>query len=291
MWQVLGFRLAIWLAARLPRGLAYRACALAGDLYFFLNPAHSRKAVENYAVLLADDERAPRVRLTARRSFRNYVKSLFDFFRQASLDPDLLEADTIVSGWEYLDAALAQGRGVILVTPHFGNWDLAAGLTASRGYRIAALADRFTPPGVDALVRASRDRSGIGIVTLDSGAMRQIIRLLRRNAIVGLLADRPQREGGVAVEFFGAPAWLPAGPARFALRTGAPILLGYVGRRPGDRTFFGGFAPPIAFTPGGDEAADIRALTQLVARELEGLLRQYPDQWYMFRRMWPRADE
>jgi lauroyl/myristoyl acyltransferase len=287
MWQAWGFRAAIWLAARVPRGLAYRACALGGELYFWLNPGHSHKAVENFAVLLADDVRSARVRLMARRSFRNYAKSLFDFFRQMSIDPDLIEADTFAVGWEHVEAGLARGRGIVLVTPHFGNWDLAAGLTAARGYPMVALADRFTPPAVDRLVHWSRNRTGVGIVTLDSGSLRRTIQLLRRNTIVGILADRPQREGGVEVCFFGEPAWFPAGPARFALRTGATILLGYVGRRPGDRTFYGNFEPVESVELTGDEATDIRAQTQVIVHAMEGLLRQYPDQWYMFRQMWP----
>lgn len=285
--QEWGFRAAIALAARIPRVIAYPLCALAGELYFWLNPAHSHKAVENFAVLLADDVTAPRVRLTARRSFRNYTKSLFDFFRQLSIDPDLIEADTYVEGSEHLDAALAQGRGVVLVTPHFGNWDLAAGLTAARGYRMVALADRFSSPAVDRLVRLGRNRIGIGIVTPDSGNLRRILQALRRNMVVAILVDRPQREGGVRVDFFGTPAWFPTGAARFALRSGAPLLLGYVGRRPGDRSFFGAYRPLALPTPSGDEAADIRAWTQAMVRAIEGLLRQYPDQWYMFRRMWP----
>jgi KDO2-lipid IV(A) lauroyltransferase len=289
MWQAWGFRAAIWLAARVPRGLAYRACALGGELYFWLNPGHSHKAVENYAVLLADDVGSARVRQMARQSFRNYAKSLFDFFRQMSIDPDLIEADTFTTGWEHVEAGLARGRGIVLVTPHFGNWDLAAGLTAARGYPMVALADRFTPPEVDRLVHWSRNRTGLGIVTLDSGSLRRTIQLLRRNVIVAFLADRPQREGGVEVCFFGAPAWFPTGPARFALRTGATILLGYVGRRPGDRTFYGNFEPIDSVDLTGDEATDIRAQTQVIVQAMEGLLRQYPDQWYMFRQMWPDA--
>lgn len=288
-WRVWGFRAAIWLTARLPRAIAYPLCALGGELYFWINPKHSHKAVENFAVLLADDPTAARVRLAARRSFRNYTKSLFDFFRQMSVDPDLIEADTYVEGSEYLDAALIGGHGVILITPHFGNWDLAAGLTAARGYTLVALADHFTPPGVDRLVRLARHRTGTGIVALDSGSLRRILQALRCNMIVAILIDRPQREGGVEVDFFGSSAWFPAGAARFALRAGSPILLGYVGRRPGDRTFFGEYRPLDLPPRTGDEAADIRAWTQVMVRAIEDLLRQYPDQWYMFRRMWPGA--
>lgn len=287
MLQYRGFRLAQWLTARVPRWLGYRAAALGGEAYFWLNPRHSHKAVENYAVILADDERAPRVRLMARRSFRNYAKSLFDFFRQASIDPDLFEQDAEIANFDYVDAGLARGRGVIVIVPHFGNWDLAGGLMAARGYPLAALADTFSPPEVDALVRATRDRLGLGSIPLDSGSMRRILGMLRKNQVVAFLADGPQREGGVAVTFFGQTAWLPSGPARFALRSGATLLLGYVGRRPGNMTFFGGFEPPITVTPTGDERADIQALTQAWVTVLEGILRQHPDQWYMFRQMWP----
>jgi KDO2-lipid IV(A) lauroyltransferase len=114
--------------------------------------------------------------------------------------------------------------------------------------------------------------------------------MLRRNQVVGFVCDGPQREGGVEVTFFGQRAWLPGGPARFALRCGSPMVFGYVGRRPGDRTFFGGIEPLDAYTPTGDEAADMRALTQAWVVRLEDLLRQHPDQWYMFRQMWPEVD-
>ncbi len=284
------FRAALALAARTPRRLGYGLGALGGELYFWLNPRHSGKAVANFAVLLADDPRAPRVRDTARRSFRNYGKYLFDFFHLPTRDPEQIEAEIITEPFDHLDAALAAGRGALIVTPHFGNWDYAGTIIAVRGYPISAVADVFAPPALDRLVRAARECFGLGVIPLDrGGGLRQIQRALRRNGIVALVADRPRQEGGAAVEFFGARAWLPAGPARIALRTGAPVLPGFVVRRPGDRTYFGEVGPAIPFTPTGDEAADVQALTQALAGRLEGLLRRHPDQWYMFREMWPET--
>ncbi|MGN6756797.1 MAG: lysophospholipid acyltransferase family protein [Thermomicrobiales bacterium] len=286
-WGYWGFKLAFWAAPKLPRWLGYRLTAVGGELYFWLFPSHSHKAVENYAIILADDVASARVRLAARRSFRNYAKSLFDFFRQAATDPDAIEADTVVIGFEHLDAALTQGHGAIVIVPHFGNWDNAGGLLAARGYPTVTVVDRFSPPELDRLVQATRERTGLGIIPPDKGSLRKILQTLRRGQVVGILPDGPQPDGGVEVSFFGQPAWLPAGPARFALRARAPLLFGYVGRRPGDYTYFGIVEPAIAFTPSGDEAADIRALTQLWVERLENLLRQYPEQWYMFRQMWP----
>lgn len=287
-WRYWTFRAGLALAARTPRFLGYRLAALGGEFYFWLNPRHSGKAVANYAILLADHPRAPRVRATARRSFRNYGKYLFDFFRLPALDPDRLEAGVVSEGWEYLDAALAEGQGAIIVTPHFGNWDFAGTLMAIRGYPISAVADTFSPPAVDRLVRRTRECMGLGVIPLSgSGSLRQIQRALRRNQVVALVCDRPQRDGAVEVAFFGSRAWLPTGPARMALRSGAPILLGYVLRRPGDHSYYGGIEPAIPFTPTGNVQADVQALTQAIATRLEGLLRRHPDQWYMFRQMWP----
>ncbi len=282
-----GFRAALWLAARVPRWPAYRLAALGGELYYWANRAHSRKADENFAVMLADDVGTRRVRDTARRAFRNYAKYLVDFFRLPSIDPDALEGGVISEGWEHLDAALARGRGALLVLGHFGNWDLAGAVVAHRGYPMLALVDTFEPPQVDRLVHTTRGYAGMSLVPVEQGgALRQIQRALRRNQVVAIVFDRPQREGGVEVEFFGAPAWLPAGPARFALRTGATVLPGYLLRRPGDLTYLGRIEEPVAFTPTGDEEADVRAYTQAIVARVEAILRSYPDQWYMFRRMW-----
>jgi KDO2-lipid IV(A) lauroyltransferase len=287
MWRYWGFRAALFVAARVPRMLGYPLAALGGEAYFWLNPGHSRTAVDNFTVLLAEVSGAPRPRDTARRSFRNYGKYLFDFFRLSSVDPDTIEDDVRVEGFEHLDAALARGRGVMLVLPHFGNWDLAGALVAARGYPIVSIADQFSPPALDRLVRRTRERAGMGIISLDRGGnLRHIGRALARNQIVSFVVDRPQREGGVEVEFFGSPAWVPSGPARFALRTGAAILPGYIGRRPGDHTYFGRVEPPVEFARTGDEHADMQGLTQAIIHRLEGLLRDHPDQWYMFRHMW-----
>lgn len=287
-WQYWTFRLALALASCLPRRLGYWLGALGGELYFRLNPQHSGKAVDNYAVLLADERDTPRVRATARRSFRNYGKYLFDFLRQSSLDPDQIEHGVSTSGFDHLDAALAGGRGAVLAVAHFGNWDLAGALLAQRGYPFFTLVDTFAPPALDRLVHATRNRFGLGLIPVDQpGALRHVQRALRGNQVVGVVFDRPQRDGGVAVEFFGAPAWLPAGPARLALRSGAPVLTAYLLRRPGDRTYLGVIEPPVPFSPTGDEQTDVQALTQAIVRRLEALLRQHPDQWYMFRRMWP----
>jgi lauroyl/myristoyl acyltransferase len=281
------FRLASWLAARAPLPAGYWLAALAGDLYFWLNPGHSRHAVANMAVALAQHPATPAVRRMARRSFRYYAMYLLDFLRLPSLPPAWGERGILGGGWEHLDAALARGRGVIVVTFHFGSWDRAAAAFSARGYRANALVDTFRPPALDAAIQQARAAHGLTLIPAESGAaLRQVYAGLRRNEIVMLLIDRPQRDQGTPVTLFGRRTWLPSGPAALALRTGAAVLFGYLLRRPDLLSYQGGFEP-VDVPSTGDRRADEQALMQALADRMERLIQQHPEQWYMFRPMWP----
>ena len=99
-------------------------------MYFWLNPGHSRHAVDNLAVVLAQERTFPAARRLARASFRNYAMYLLDFLRLPSTHPTEAEHGALSAGWEHLDAALQGGKGAIVVTAHFGSWDRAIGLVA-----------------------------------------------------------------------------------------------------------------------------------------------------------------
>jgi KDO2-lipid IV(A) lauroyltransferase len=284
--------LASWLAARAPLPAGYWLAAALGEAYFWLHPGHSRHAVDNLAVVLAQDRAFPAVRRLARASFRYYAMYLLDFLRLPSTSPAGAERGVLSAGWEHLDAALGQGKGALVVTAHFGSWDRAIGLVAGRGYRASALVDVFRPPALDDEVRRARARHGLALIPAEGGAaLRQLYAALRRNEVVALLADRPLREQGTPVSFFGRRTWLPSGPAMLALRTGAPVLVGHFLRRPDLVSFQGAFEPLATPPPTGDRRADERALMQAVVDRLERLIQRHPEQWYMFRPMWPTEPE
>jgi KDO2-lipid IV(A) lauroyltransferase len=115
-----------------------------------------------------------------------------------------------------------------------------------------------------------------------------LYKTLQRNEVIALVMDRPSGDNGVEVTFFGEKASLPAGPAAMSLRTGAKIIPGYCIVQP-DRTVVGGMLPPIDYQPTGDRERDVQAITQMLATAMEECIRQYPDQWYMFRQMWPNG--
>ncbi|MER3406075.1 MAG: hypothetical protein C4289_13675, partial [Chloroflexota bacterium] len=189
------------------------------------------------------------------------------------------------------------GKGVIFVSGHFGNWDVGAAFLA-RTFKVTVVADTFKPPRLNELVQGIRRHSGIDVIDVD-GAARKLFRVLRRNQIVGLLIDRPVDSSGVEVIFFGQRTNMPAGAAALALKTSAVVVPMGMWRNP-DNSYSGMIAPPIVPVSTGNVEQDVQALMQLVFRlgalafgyivqGLEGIIRLHPDQWYMFRPMWPNA--
>ncbi len=286
------FRSVSYISGKVPVRFAYWVGAAVGDFIYLTWKQHSANAVSNMRRVLGEAADWRLVKEVARDSFRNYAKTIVDFLRFPHLQvDDIHEAISTQHGWENLEAALSKGKGVVVVSAHLGNWDLAGALMGSRGLPLHAVADRFDPR-MDQLINGTRQRYGINIIKMEVGSLKQIFAALKRNEIVLLLFDRPQPDEGVPVQFFGETAYLPAGPAAISLKTGAAIVIGYCARRRGDKTFFGAFEPPIEYEHllTGDRERDIQIVTQEIVRRMEAIIRRYPDQWYMFRQMWPRTE-
>ena len=180
----------------------------------------------------------------------------------------------------------AQGKGVPLIGLHFGNWDLAGLALAARHYPVNALADGFGSRQLEAWIRRSREARGVKIIPVSGLGLRQVYRALKRNEVVGIIFDRPAGAEGVPVRFFGEETRWPPGPAVLALRTKAPVIVGYLVRRP-DGTYEGEMRPVGPFSGDHRVARDVQTVTQAIVSHFEDFIRRYPDQWYMFRRMWP----
>ena len=285
-----GFRLGLFLARRAPLSLSYRVASFFGDLAYLGWHRGRANAIDNMRHVLGPGASRVEVRRTARNSFRNYFKVLVDFARLWQLDRATLSRVIRGKGWDNLDRALAGGKGVLLVGSHLGNWDLAGVALALHNYPVHAVADTqgFGSPRVNRAVLASREAFGIHIIPVEA-PLRRIYRALAANEAVGIVADRPQKDGrGVAVTFFGDETRWPTGVASIALRTGAAIVTGYLVRG-SDGGFDGEMLPALAFEATGDKDQDLRRLTQEIAGVQERLINRYPDQWYMFRRMWPNG--
>jgi len=267
----------------IPRQVAYGLVSFFAPIGLLIWRQHYLQAVENMARILGPGPDPREVHRLVRNVFRNYAKYMVDLLRLPRQSFHELEQRLVVTGREHLEEALASGRGVVFVTGHIGNWDLAGALLASYGYPVNVIVETLQPKRWNDLVQEIRHVVGMRAIPLESG-VRDILRALRGNEIIGILIDRPMRENGVPVEFFDALTRVPSGAATLALRTGANVMAAAMVRH-GDR-YVAHLSPVIRAEPSGDVVQDVQTLTQHIMDQLEQWIRQYPDQWFMFRDMW-----
>lgn len=223
----------------------------------------------------------------ARHTFINFFEAASDLFRLPSLRPGEIQEMITAEGLEHLHAARELDRGVIVVTPHLGPYELGGAYLASLGLPVHGMVEDIDPE-TNAALASYRGATGMGVVSRSTG-LRQMYRLLKEGQIVLLVADRVIGEGaeGVVVPWGSGRRPVPSGPAAFALATGAPIVSGYIVRRPaGARTRYLLHldAPIVATGKSRDE------LTRDVAARMAGAVCQHPDQWYVFQPDWQPRD-
>ncbi len=220
---------------------------------------------------------------TCRRVFENLGRSSADFLIGLDRTKDELESTTTIEGREHLDAALAKGKGVILVTAHFGNWERIPAWTVLAGYKITVIVRDADDQGVNKLVNELREGPGTEVISRGRAA-RASIEKLRRNEIVGIIPDQNARE--IFIPFFGKPAGTVLGPGVLSERTGAtvqPVFCYHVG----EGRFAIRFLPHVVADPGYDTKGE--GMMRAINRLLEGVISECPDQWLWFHDRWRYA--
>jgi hypothetical protein len=188
---------------------------------------------------------------------------------------------------EHVAAARARGKGVVLVTGHFGAYEALGAAIARAGHPVHFLVRGPSNARVDALLQDARRSLGVGILPHGSG-VRAAREVLHRNECLAIVADQDAGHDGLFVDWFGTPASTPRGPAQFVVRTGAPLVVGYLRRLPGGR-YDGEILPPFDPPGSGDRDADVRAVTAWHAAQLEQWVRRWPEQWLWTHRRWKTA--
>ena len=285
------FRLTILVTRPLPLWLGYFVAAAVAEVCYYFFRRQRRALNENLArVLNSSDKR--RVDAVARRAFRNFGKFVIDFVRFPIITRTEIRRRLAFSQWVELDEATATGRGVILITMHFGVFDLGAAALAAYDYPISAITEDYGYQKMDDLIHGSREKLGMKVIPSDT-MVTQVFRALKRGEILALAIDVPPPGQEITVDFLGAPAVVSAAPARIALRTGAWVVTAMVLRGPQSAAIIRPLLDfrSVRYEPTGDEERDVRELTQQIMRAIEPVVREHPEQWFIFRPMWPRTAE
>lgn len=263
---------ALWLGSRL------------GDLARALG---IRRQVARSNLALAFPERSAREReriLAAH--YRDLGMVLCEMARgRASSHAPAGEVVADTRGLEHLEAARRAGRGAILLTGHYGDFGLL-GAWLGRTNPVDVFSQALSNPAVDALVTRICEEGDLRRVPLGHG-LRQLVEGLRENRWALILSDQDAGRRGIFVPFMGRPCSTSPMPARLSLRTGAPIIMGFVTRRPDHRHEIELLPPLTIERPDAPDA--VARLTALHTALLERRVREHPEMWFWLHRRWKTA--
>ena len=285
-------------ARRLPRRVVHRLGNAAGGLAWAAMGARRRIAHDNLA---AAGYARPERRRIARRCFTKAGRNAFDLLTFDRYGLDDIGDRIRVEGFDHLERAHEEGRGVLVVTGHLGHWELTALLQGHLGRPMALLHRPLDNPAVDERLSRLRRLSGNEPVSKRQGLL-GIVRVLRRGGIVAFVFDQGAKEDAADLPLFGRPARTTLVPARLALRTGARIVPTFCRTLPGGRYAITYEAPLTLPRIDGRDAtieeaannADERidedraacATMQSLNDWLERRVREAPDEWFWMHRRW-----
>ena len=270
------------LLAAMPQGMGRELCAGLGWLGFWWVGRDRRLARANLERVYPDWP-AERVEATARAVFKELGRNVYDFLRYPDL-PETDRRDLIrVEGTEVLEALRAQDRGAVIVTGHFGSWEILAARLVALGYPLMAMARPIKEPRLEDLLSRHRERMGVRTFPSSRSPLAPL-RHLRAGGFLGVLVDQRVRSGGTVVRFLGRPTRMTDAPARLALAAHVPLVVVTI-RRLSDHRHHACVRPPIE--PNGTPAA----LTQQLASILETEIRDCPEQWMWFHPRWTERDD
>lgn len=208
---------------------------------------------------------------------------LWEVARLAKMTPlDYREAIQ-VHGMDRLRASHLLGRGVLLFTAHFTNWEYATPFISLENYPLAVIARRIKNPFVDAWVTAIRARFGVTVIS-HREAVKESLKWLRKGHVLGMLFDQRITAGGVSVNFFGRPAPTTILPALLALKVQCPVHPVSLWRRKGQIHAVVEPAMDLSGLPSGE--AGVLAATQRMSEVVEGWVRHRPDLWLWIHNRW-----
>jgi Kdo2-lipid IVA lauroyltransferase/acyltransferase len=265
--------------ARTPLPVAHALARGYARLLDLAMPRLRRVAMSNLAMALPELDRRAHRRI-ADGVFRSIARLLVSFARFPQINAGNVRQWIRYEGFEHFEKARSQGRGVLFATAHLGNWELSAYAHALLAAPMYVVVRPLDNPLIDRLVERRRTLSGNRLIGKREYA-RGILKVLRDNQAVGILVDQnASLEAGVFVDFFGVKACAGTGLAKLAAHSGAAVIPGFALWSPDEQRYVLRFYPPLAVT--GDVEQDTRELH----RQLEAVVRAYPDQWLWIHRRW-----
>jgi KDO2-lipid IV(A) lauroyltransferase len=282
----------------IPRSLQKLFSVVIGDLFYTLMKRTRENVRKNMEGIAQGKWSGRRMDVLTRRTFQNYGQYLLDYMVMHRIRPSnkdrWIEEEV---GGEHMIEALRNGKGVICITPHLGNWEIGGLLFSFKGGKLNVLTLDERDPKTKSFREEMRGRKGINNIYINPKdqspmAILDAVKALRRNEIVAMLGDRIESQKTLVLDFFGRPTPFPIGVAILAIATGARVLPVFVvmGK---NRKYRGVIEAPVTFHADSRETREevIRRGMEKLIKIYEDYISRYPDQWYNFFDYWKEANK
>lgn len=271
--------------ACLPTRLAYWLGARLGDVAYGLLAGRRRVVLANLATAFGTDTTAAERQQMAHAAFRTLGYHLVDFSHVWRLTRQRFTQMCAIEGLEHIITLLQRGKGLLILSAHFGSWELSPAIALCVETPLHVIVRPLDNPALQRVAEAYRLRCGYHTIPRRT-ALVDCVQALRRGEIVAALIDQSSlRQESVEVEFFGTKAYTSRGPALLALRTGCPVISGFL-IRTGQGQHRLVFSAEIPVHRTGHVAQDILENTQRFTQVIEDQVRRYPDHWFWLHRRW-----
>ena len=286
-WLVyLAVRVAMCIFQAMPLALSYSIAEILGRLGYRVDRRHRKIAMENLRHAFAGKY--------SEEELRRIIERVYVHFASVAVEiahlPRLLRTSTwrdhiVARGQEAVVRLVLSNRPVILLTAHFGNWEMAGYTMAAFGFKPTSIARSLDNPYLERLLKDFRTQTGQEII-YKRGAFDQVSAIMRRGAMVGILSDQDAGHRGVYVDYFGRPASSHKGVALLSLEHDAPICIGFA-KRLGRRFRFEVWMQSILEPGDYRQLPDpVWSITQDCARAFESVIRETPEQYLWLHRRW-----
>ena len=283
------FRLSSFFIYILPIRVGVKIGQTLGSLSFYILKKEREIALRNLDMAFDCHKSSGQKRLIAKKVFENLGKNFVEVISLSKFNKDNIDAYVKCRGREVIDSLVRQGKGGIVLTAHFGNWELLAHYFAIKGYRINVIARHVRMEYFEKILDGIRKKHGVNVLYRDSSA-KDVIRLLKNNEFVGIIPDQDMDSvSGVFVDFFGKQTYTPSGPAILNLLTGVSIIPCFIVRNTTGHEII--MERPLELNSTGDKERDILESTQLYTKVIESYIKKSPEQWVWFHERWKTSRE
>ena len=255
-------------------------------VYYLFAIEHRKNTIRHLIMAFGDEKSEKEIRRIARNVFLHFGTAGVDAIKIPVYIKNGIDRYISTKNLHYLEQAHNSKKGYLLLTGHFGNWELMGAWVAQKGYQPHVVGAALSNPRLNKLMVDTRNAAGY--VNIERGqATKGIIKALKNGFPVALLIDQDTRAKGVFVDFFGIKAHTPIGPAALAGLLDVPIIPVAMHLKK-DLTYEMESFEPLYYINTGNKEKDITTLTQKCSDVCEQMIRRHPEQWVWMHRRWKK---